>query len=220
MKQLLILLFAIALVVGLGWTLMHSGGTAAADEPTMPQKDLSQYAKAYFAGGCFWCTESDFESVPGVVEVVSGYAGGHVDNPSYEEVSGGTTGHAESIEVYYDPDKVTYKDLLDVFWHSVDPTDAGGQFCDRGTQYRSEIFYASDEQKKEAEASKAEIEKTKPFKAPIVTQIEPLKHFWPAEDYHQNFYKTHTIRYKTYRAGCGRDARVRELWGDKAYHHE
>jgi methionine-S-sulfoxide reductase len=185
----------------------------------MPQKDLSQYSKAYFAGGCFWCTESDFESVPGVVEVISGYAGGHVDNPSYEEVSGGTTGHAESIEVYYDPDKVTYKDLLDVFWHSVDPTDAGGQFCDRGSQYRSEIFYADDEQKKAAEASKAEIEKTKPFDAPIVTQIEPLKHFWPAEDYHQNFYKTHTLRYKTYRAGCGRDARVRELWGDEAYHH-
>jgi len=219
MKPLLILLFAIALVVGLGLTLMHSGETAAADEPAMSQKDLSQYPTAYFAGGCFWCAESDFESVPGVVEVISGYAGGHVDNPTYEEVSSGSTGHAESIEVYYDPKKVSYKDLLDVFWHSVDSTDAGGQFCDRGTQYRSEIFYANDEQEKEAEASKAEIEKTKPFKAPIVTQIQPLKHFWPAEEYHQNFYKTHPVRYKSYRLGCGRDARMRQLWGDKAYHH-
>ena len=219
MKPLLILLFVVALAVGLGLTLMSSGDTAAADEPTMPQKDLSQYPTAYFAGGCFWCTESDFESVPGVVEVISGYAGGHVDNPTYEEVSSGTTGHAESVEVYYDPKKVSYEDLLDVFWHAVDSTDAGGQFCDRGTQYRSEIFYANDEQKKAAEASKKKIEETKPFKAPIVTQIEPLKHFWPAEDYHQNFYKTHTVRYKTYRLGCGRDARMRELWGDQAYHH-
>lgn len=174
--------------------------------------------KAVFAGGCFWCEETAFEGKPGVSSVISGYAGGHVMKPSYEQVSAGGTGHAESVEVTYDPKKITYQQLLDIFWHNVDPTDNGGQFCDRGDQYRSQIFYTNDNQRKLAEASKAEVMKTKPFSAPIVTQITSLKAFYPAEEYHQDFYKKNPVRYETYRLGCGRDRRLKELWGDKAGH--
>jgi len=174
--------------------------------------------KAVFAGGCFWCEETAFEGKPGVISAVSGYAGGHTANPSYDQVSAGGTGHAESVEVTYDPKKITYQQLLDIFWHNADPTDSGGQFCDRGDQYRSQIFYTNDTQKKLAEASKAEVMKTKPFSAQIVTQVTPLKAFYPAEEYHQDFYKKNPVRYESYRLGCGRDRRLKELWGDKAGH--
>ncbi|MDX1571781.1 MAG: peptide-methionine (S)-S-oxide reductase MsrA, partial [Xanthomonadales bacterium] len=193
--------------------------SADSDRPAGPPPNAENLETAYFAGGCFWCTESDFESVPGVAEAISGYAGGHVDNPSYEAVSADRTGHLETVEVLYDTEKVTYEELLDVFWHSVDPTDDGGQFCDRGSSYRTAVFAADAAQREKAEASKEEIERTKPFDAPIVTPIRDLEKFWPAEDYHQDFYETHTIRYKTYRTGCGRDARLRDLWGDEAYLH-
>ncbi len=154
-----------------------------------------------------------FDKVPGVVKTVVGYTGGHTAHPTYEEVSSGTTGHAESIEITYDPKKVSYRRLLDIFWHNVDPTTAGREFCDVGDQYRSEIFYHDAEQKRLAEASLDEIEKTKPFKDPIVTRIVPATRFWPAEDYHQDYYLKNPVRYHFYRYNCGRDERLRELWG-------
>ncbi len=168
---------------------------------------------ATFAGGCFWCMQPAFDKVPGVVKTVVGYTGGHTAHPTYEEVSSGTTGHAESIEITYDPKKVSYRRLLDIFWHNVDPTTAGREFCDVGDQYRSEIFYHDAEQKRLAEASLDEIEKTKPFKDPIVTRIVPATRFWPAEDYHQDYYLKNPVRYHFYRYNCGRDERLRELWG-------
>jgi peptide-methionine (S)-S-oxide reductase len=169
--------------------------------------------KAVFAGGCFWCEETAFKGVPGVISVVSGYTGGQKKNPTYEEVSAGGTGHAESVEVTYDPAKISYEKLLEIFWHNVDPLQASGQFCDHGTQYRSAIFYANDAQHAAAEASKRKLEEEPRFKGKIVTQIAPASTFYPAEDYHQDFYKKSPLRYKTYRAGCGRDARLQELWG-------
>jgi len=219
MSRVLILVSALALVLGVGWLVFQPAPGVIAAEENAPPVDTTGLERAYFAGGCFWCTESDFESVDGVVDAISGYAGGHVDNPTYEQVSAGGTGHAESIEVLYDPAKVTYEELLDVFWHSVDPTDAGGQFCDRGSSYRTAIFAADDTQLEAAQASKAALEKTKPFDAPIVTEITRLEHFWPAEGYHQDFYKKNPLRYKFYRSGCGRDARVKKLWGDQAFSH-
>jgi peptide-methionine (S)-S-oxide reductase len=171
---------------------------------------------AIFAGGCFWCVESDFDKLPGVVSTTSGYAGGHTQNPTYHEVSAGGTGHAESVEVVFDPKVVTYKRLLDYYWHSIDPTVKNRQFCDVGTQYRTAIFYLDDRQKREAEASLAEVEKTKPFKAPIETEIVKAGKFWPAEEYHQDYYKKNPLRYHFYREGCGRDARLKQLWGKLA----
>lgn len=170
--------------------------------------------KAVFAGGCFWCEESAFEGKPGVISVVSGYAGGSKTNPTYEEVSSGGTGHAESVEVTFDPSKTSYTNLLTIFWHNVDPTDAGGQFCDRGNQYRSEIFYMNENQKKLAQESKMQV--AKQLQKPIVTEIAPLKRFYPAEDYHQDFYKTNPVRYKTYVYGCGRERRLEQVWGAAA----
>ncbi|HEX4331609.1 MAG TPA: peptide-methionine (S)-S-oxide reductase MsrA [Usitatibacter sp.] len=176
-------------------------------------------AVATFAGGCFWCVESDFDRVPGVTATTSGYTGGHTVNPGYHDVSSGTTGHAESVEVFYDPKKVTYEHLLDVFWHSVDPTTKDRQFCDAGTQYRTAIFYHDEAQRKAAEASRARIEKEKPFKAPIVTEITMAGPFYPAEEYHQDYYQKNPVRYQIYRTGCGRDARLKELWGAAAGGH-
>ena len=169
--------------------------------------------KAFFAGGCFWCEETAFEGVPGVLSVTSGYTGGQKKNPTYEEVSAGGTGHAESVEVVYDPAKISYEKLLEIFWHNVDPVQANGQFCDHGNQYRSAIFYANEAQHAAAEASKRKLEEEPRFKGKIVTQIVPASTFYPAEEYHQDFYKKSPVRYKTYRAGCGRDARLKELWG-------
>ena len=167
---------------------------------------------AVFAGGCFWCTESDFEKLTGVAEVISGYTGGQVDMPTYEQVSSGTTGHIESIKVIYDPEKISYADLLNHFWTHVDPTDAGGQFVDRGGQYISAIFYANDTEKKLAEASKNALEESGVFANPIVTKIMPLGKFYKAEDYHQDYYERNPLRYKWYRHGSGRDKFLEKTW--------
>jgi peptide-methionine (S)-S-oxide reductase len=171
------------------------------------------YAKATFAGGCFWCMEHPFDILPGVISTTSGYTGGQKKNPTYEEVSSGRTGHAESVQVVYDPKKVTYEKLLDVYWHNIDPTVKDEQFCDHGTQYRSAIFYHDDEQRRLAEASKAALDRSKPFSGPIVTEITRAGEFYPAEDYHQDFYLKNPLRYKYYRSGCGRDNRLKQLWG-------
>jgi peptide-methionine (S)-S-oxide reductase len=187
----------------------------AAEAPQVPPGD----SVAIFAGGCFWCVESDFDKVPGVVATISGYTGGSKADPTYQEVSSGTTGHAESVEVIFDPKKVSYEHLVDVFWTSIDPTVKDRQFCDIGNQYRTAIFYMNEEQRKAAEASRKKIEATKPFKAPIVTEITMAGTFYPAEDYHQDYYLKNPVRYKFYRTGCGRDARLKELWGDRAGSH-
>ncbi len=177
-------------------------------------------ATAVFAGGCFWCEETAFEGVPGVVAVISGYTGGQVPNPTYEQVSSGVTGHAESVQVIYDPSKITYEKLLDIFWHNVDPFQGNGQFCDHGNQYRSAIFYKDEAQRKAAEESKARLEEEPRFKGKIVTQIVPASRFYPAEEYHQDFYKKNPVRYYSYRTGCGRDARLKEIWGEAAGGHK
>ncbi len=170
-------------------------------------------AKATFAAGCFWCTEEAFEKVPGVVAAVSGYMGGAMKEPSYPLVSTGQTGHSEVVQVTFDPKKVSYEQLLDVFWVNHDPTALDHQFCDYGSQYRPGIFYEGAEQKRLAEASKAKWEKLKPFRDPIVTPIEAASTFWPAEDYHQDYYKKNPARYKYYVTGCGRYRRLDQLWG-------
>jgi len=185
----------------------------AAGAQTAPRPALE---KATFAGGCFWCLEPPYDAVPGVVSTISGYMGGSKANPTYEEVSRGTTGHAEVVQVTYDPSKVSYEKLLEVFWVNIDPTVKDRQFCDSGTQYRTAIFYHTAAQRQAAEASKAALEKTKPFKAPLVTPIEMAGPFYPAEDYHQDYYLKNPVKYKFYRNGCGRDQRLRELWGAKA----
>jgi len=174
---------------------------------------------AIFAGGCFWCEESAFEDLPGVISVTSGYTGGTTKNPTYEEVSSGSTGHAESAQVVYDPDKVSYEKLLDVYWHNIDPLQKDGQFCDHGTQYRTAIFYSNDSQKRAAEASKAKLEEQPRFKGKIATQIVPASTFYPAEAYHQNYCKVRPLQYQSYRQGCGRDARLKEIWGAQAGSH-
>jgi peptide-methionine (S)-S-oxide reductase len=169
--------------------------------------------KAYFAGGCFWCMEEVFEKVEGVLSATSGYMGGTVSNPTYEEVSAGRTGHAESVEVVYDPAKVSYPNLLDAFWRNVDPITPNAQFCDHGNQYRSAIFFQTEDEKRASETSKQAIEQSKRFKEPIVTQIVLAPQFYPAEEYHQDFYKKNPIRYKLYKYNCGRAQRLEELWG-------
>lgn len=174
--------------------------------------------KATFAGGCFWCMEHPFDEIPGVISVTSGYTGGQKKNPTYEEVSAGGTGHAESVQVVYDPARVGYEKLLSVFWHNIDPTAKDRQFCDSGHQYRSAIFYHNEEQRRLALQSKALLEKNKTFKEPVVTEIVQASEFYPAEDYHQHYYKKNPIRYKYYRYRCGRDQRLKELWGTAAGH--
>ncbi|SIO30637.1 peptide-methionine (S)-S-oxide reductase MsrA [Halodesulfovibrio marinisediminis] len=168
-------------------------------------------ASAVFAGGCFWCMQPAFDKVHGVLDTIVGYTGGTTTNPTYEQIGTGTTGHYEAIKVIYDPEKVTFQGLLKIFWHNIDPLDAQGQFCDKGSTYRSAIFYANQTEKKEAEASKEKVEER--FKQPVATMIIKANEFWPAEDYHQNYYLTNPIRYKFYRYRCGRDARLMELWG-------
>ncbi|OZG73911.1 peptide-methionine (S)-S-oxide reductase [Hahella sp. CCB-MM4] len=178
--------------------------------------EAAETSEAIFAGGCFWCTESDFEKVSGVEYVISGYVGGHVDHPTYKQVSAGGTGHAEAVKVGYDPDIVSYEQLLEVFWHSVDPLAKDRQFCDGGHQYRSVIFYLNDQQKMMAESSRKALADSGILKGPIQTEISAAGTFWKAEEYHQDYYKKNPIRYKLYRYGCGRDARLEEVWGDKA----
>jgi peptide-methionine (S)-S-oxide reductase len=183
---------------------------SAAPEPSL--------AKATFAGGCFWCMEPPFDALEGVVSTTSGYTGGSKANPTYEEVSAGGTGHTEAVEIVYDPSKVSYEKLLDVFWHNIDPTARDRQFCDKGSQYRSAIFTHDDTQRRLAEESKQALERAKKLPGPIATAIAPAGPFYAAEAYHQDYYRKNPIRYRYYRYGCGRDARLRELWGDAAPH--
>jgi len=173
---------------------------------------------AVFAGGCFWCMEAPFDKLPGVLSVTSGYSGGQVKNPTYEQVSAGGTGHAEAVQVVFDPSKISYTRLLDVFWRNIDPTVTDRQFCDAGSQYRSAIFYHGEEQRRAALQSKAALEKAKPFKGAVVTEITAAGEFYPAEEYHQHYYKKNPLRYRYYRNGCGRDRRLKELWGSAAGH--
>ncbi len=184
------------------------GSPAAPDPP-------EGKAVAYFAGGCFWCMERPFEVLEGVESVLSGYTDGEQPHPTYRQVSSGDTGHAEAVRVLYDPAVISYERLLEIFWHNVDPTDAGGQFCDRGNQYRTGIYPVDAEQRAAAEASKAAI--AEQLGEPVVTEISDATTFWVAEDYHQNYYQTHPIRYRQYRTGCGRDRRLVELWGDSGH---
>jgi len=174
---------------------------------------------ATFAGGCFWCMQPPFDATPGVIKTTVGYTGGHVDDPTYEQVSAGGTGHAESIQIEFDPSKVSYEQLLQIFWHNIDPTARDRQFCDVGHQYRTAIFYHSEAQREAAERSKAALEASGELPGPIVTEIVPATTFWPAEEYHQAYYKKNPIRYRYYRWRCGRDQRLKELWGDQAGGH-
>lgn len=183
-------------------------GDAAGDEP-------ASLEKATFAGGCFWCMEHPFDELPGVISVTSGYTGGQQKNPTYEEVSAGSTGHAEAVQVVFDPKRIDYGKLLDVFWRNIDPTVKDRQFCDIGSQYRSAIFYHGEAQHRLALESKAALDKNKPFPQPIVTEIVAASEFYPAEEYHQHYYKKNPIRYKYYRFSCGRDQRLKELWGKR-----
>ena len=175
----------------------------------------NNYTKATFAGGCFWCMEHPFEKLEGVVDVISGYTGGHKESPNYKEVSAGGTGHLEAIQILYDPSKISYSELLDVFWRQIDPTDPGGQFVDRGDQYTTAIYYHSEEQRESAQKSIEELEKTGMFNKPIVTKIQKASKFYKAEDYHQDYHKKNPIRYKYYRYNSGRDQYLKKIWGDK-----
>jgi peptide-methionine (S)-S-oxide reductase len=181
-----------------------ASSTALAQRPT---------AVATFAGGCFWCVEADFDKVPGVISTTSGYIGGRLANPTYAQVSAGTTGHAEAVQIVFDPAQVSYAQLLQKFWRSIDPTTKDAQFCDKGSPYRSAIFTHDAAQASAAKASLEALQKTKPFSAPVVTQIEAAGPFYKAEDYHQDYYKKNPIRYRYYRASCGRDQRLEQLWG-------
>jgi peptide-methionine (S)-S-oxide reductase len=191
------------------------GATASTATPVAP----AGTRKAIFAGGCFWCVESDFDKLPGVLSTTSGYVGGTVPNPTYEQVSGKHTGHAEAVEVVFDPAKVTYAQLLNHFWRTIDPTTVDRQFCDVGSPYRTGIFALDATQLAEARASKAALEKAKPFKEPIVTEVTLAGPFYAAEGYHQDYYKKNPLRYQYYRASCGRDARLKQLWGSQAAAH-
>ena len=196
-------LFSVAALVALS-----SMGAPPASVPT------GNFEKATFAGGCFWCMEPPYDKLDGVISTTSGYTGGTKPNPTYEEVSAGGTGHAEAVEILYDPKKISYAELLAVFWPNVDPTTADRQFCDIGKQYRPAIFYHNEEQEKLAKESKVAVEKTKSFADPVVTEITKATEFYPAEEYHQDFYEKNPIRYKFYRLSCGRDNRLEELWGE------
>jgi peptide-methionine (S)-S-oxide reductase len=212
-----------ALISAVAFTVAFAA-TALAAPAAPPARSTKPAAKpaavrtetAIFAMGCFWCGETQFEEQPGVLEVVSGYAGGPEKNPTYEQVSNGETRHLEVIQIVFDPRRTSYARLLDLFWHGIDPTQGNGQFCDHGAQYRSAVFYLNDAQRAAAESSKQAIVASGVLKAPIVTQILPATPFWPAEDYHQDFWKKDPVRYRSYRLGCGRDLRLKQLWGDKA----
>lgn len=204
----------LALVVAIvAWPKTSS---AAAQKPAVPPGGL---AVATFAGGCFWCMEPPFDKLDGVVDTTSGYTGGTKKKPTYEEVSSGLTGHTEAIQIRYDPKKVSYEKLLEVFWHNIDPVTANAQFCDHGSQYRSAIFYEDEAQHRAAEASKQALEAGGKLPGKIVTQIVAASVFWPAEEYHQDYYKKNPLRYNYYRSGCGRDRRLEQLWGDAAGGH-
>lgn len=205
------LLRALTLVIVSFLTLAGNGGNISLARAA----DATE--TAIFAGGCFWCVESDFDHVPGVLTTTSGYTGGTVADPTYKIVTAGGSGHYESVQITFDPETISYAKLLDIFWRTVDPTDDGGQFCDRGASYKTAIFTTSDEQQKIAEASKRDLVESGKLKAPIVTLVAPATEFYPAEEYHQNFYEKSPVRYKFYRFTCGRDAKVESIWGDEAH---
>jgi len=200
----------IVLVVAVIGFLFTAYAQKGAEKKTNSDQSL---ATATFAGGCFWCMEPPYDKLDGVISTTSGYTGGRKKNPTYEEVSGGTTGHAEAVQVTYDPTKVSYQKLLEVFWKNIDPFTPNAQFCDHGSQYRSAIFYHNEEQKRAAEASKQKLEKSGRFTQPIVTEIVPAGEFYPAEDYHQDYYQNNPVRYKYYRYRCGRDEALEKIWG-------
>jgi len=199
-------LTALGLAVAASWAVAQAAAPTAA-------------AKATFAGGCFWCVEADFDKVPGVLSTTSGYTGGTVVNPSYEQVSSHGTGHAEAVQIVFDPSKVSYEQLLEHFWRTIDPTTKDAQFCDHGSPYRTAIYANDAAQLKAAKSSFDALQKSKPFKQPIVTEVVPAGAFYPAEDYHQDYYKKNPLRYQYYRTACGRDARLKQLWGEKAAGH-
>ncbi len=209
MKPFFLALFISILLFGC------QGTETKALEGKNPMSAESRNGKvATFAGGCFWCTESDFEKISGVLKVISGYTGGFKENPTYEEVSSGRTGHVEAIQVYYDPSRVSYDQILDVFWRHIDPTDDSGQFADRGSQYRSAVFYHDEEQKTLAEKSRDALTRSGKFAKPVATQILPLTKFYEAEEYHQDYYRKNPLRYQFYRSGSGRDAFLKKTWGE------
>ena len=209
-------LVAGVLALTLGTVSLFSNAADQKAPVAKPAASGAPTTKAIFAGGCFWCVESDFDKIPGVLSTTSGYTGGKTANPTYEEVSSHTTGHTEAVEVVYDPAKVSYERLVSYFWHTIDPTVKDRQFCDVGSPYRTAIFAVDDAQMKTALASRAAIEKSKPFAAPIVTPVEKASEFYPAESYHQDYYIKNPVRYKYYRTSCGREARLQQLWGDQA----
>ena len=200
--------------VALTLLLLATVARPAAAEQAAPANGADELAKATFAGGCFWCMEPPFDKLEGVVSTTSGYTGGRKSEPTYREVVAGGTGHAEAVQVLYDPKKITYAELLEVFWRNIDPTTPNRQFCDRGQQYRTAVFYHDPEQKRLAVESKQRIESSKKLDRPIVTELTEASAFWPAEEYHQDYYKKKPVRYKFYRHRCGRDQRLKELWGD------
>ncbi len=202
---------AAALVLGTGALLTPVSARAQTSTQTPPVP--AGLSKAIFAGGCFWCVESDFDKVPGVVSTVSGYIGGKVANPTYEQVSNKVTGHAEAVEIVFDPKRVSYEQLLEYFWRTIDPTTKDRQFCDSGSPYRSAVYAVDAAQLSIANASRSNLEKSKPFKEPVVTEVTTAGPFYAAEDYHQDYYKKNPVRYKYYRTSCGRDARLVQLWG-------
>jgi peptide-methionine (S)-S-oxide reductase len=210
MKRGVLLATALGLAVAAGVALSQGGAAPAAGPSAAPAAGT---AKATFAGGCFWCVEADFDKVPGVISTTSGYIGGTVANPTYEQVSAKTTGHAEAVEIVFDPTKVSYEQLLEKFWRTIDPTTKDRQFCDAGSPYRTAIFTHGPQQAAAAQASRAALDKSKPFKEPVVTSIEAAGTFYAAEGYHQDYYKKNPVRYNYYRTSCGRDARLQQLWG-------
>ncbi len=194
-------------------------GMAVHAQATPPTTPPTTHETATFAGGCFWCVESDFDKVEGVISTTSGYIGGAAPNPTYKQVSAGGTGYAEAVQVVFDPSRVSYQKLVEYFWRTIDPTVQDRQFCDVGSQYRTGLFTHSNSQREIAQASKAALEKSKPFKDPIVTEITAATTFYPAEEYHQNYHEKNPLRYRYYRSNCGRDARLRQLWGEAAAPH-
>ena len=212
-RTLLLILLASSLAL-LSITTAFSSDMVVAAAEKVEEPVARTSTTAVFAGGCFWCIEADFEKLPGVNDVVSGYTGGSAETANYKSVSYTETGHFEAVQVNYDPDKVSYAELVDYFWRHIDPTDAKGQFCDKGSSYKSALFVSDADQKNIAERSLAELRINKPFDAPIVTPILDAMPFYLAEDYHQDYYKKNPLRYRYYRNGCGRDKRVKELWGD------
>lgn len=210
MEVIFVMMFLLSLILSM-W------GARSKDAEVNESDDAHDvvFEQATLAGGCFWCMEQPFQELDGVIKVVSGYTGGHTENPTYEEVCSGTTGYYEAVQIVYDPREITYKELLALFWRQIDPTDSGGQFVDRGSQYKTAIFFHNDEQRKSAEESKRELEKAGIYNKPIVTEIIAFSHFYEAEDCHQDYYKKCPLRYKTYKSGSGRDPYLKIVWKDK-----